>query len=171
MNLFDNKKNNGFTIVSGKTDVHGGFGQGVLDLNHVSAVIIDVEGNDAYIDMGAMHAKSTVERGIKFSTNKEDVPNGKPYWIVWITIDRKEEGSYYAGVTACYMEVDREARRGYKLLVDHVNRMDAAMKRKIMVDELGETEKVALRKLLMEHNADMWANSTEELKQSLEIQA
>ncbi|MDN9009257.1 YwhD family protein [Brevibacillus laterosporus] len=171
MSLFDNKKNNGFTIVSKKTDVHGGFGQGVLDLSHVSSVIIDVEENDAYIDMGAMHAKSAVERGIKFSTNKEDVPNGKPYWIVWVTIDRKEEGSYYAGVTACYMEVDREARRGYKLLVDHVNRMDAAMKRKIMVSELGEAEKAALRKLLMEHNADMWANSSEELKQGLETQA
>lgn len=39
-----------------------------------------------------MHARSTVEKGIKFLPNKEEVPNGKPYWLVWVTIDRKEEG-------------------------------------------------------------------------------
>lgn len=165
MDLFDSKKNNGFTILSGKTDVHGGFGQGVLDLNAVSSVIID--GNEAYIDMGALHAKSAVEKGIKWTTNKEEVPNGKPYWLVWVTIDRKEEGSYYAGVTACYMEIDREARRGYKILADHVNRMDYSMKRRIMLSDLDETSKQALKKLLIEHNESMWQNSSDELKEAL----
>lgn len=161
----NNKKNNGFTIMSGKTDVHGGYGQGVLDLNAVSSVIID--GDDAYIDMGALHAKSAVEKGIKWTSNKEEVPNGKPYWLVWVTADRKEEGPYYAGVTACYMEIDREARRGYKLLAEHVNRMDYSMKRRIMVTELDEISKKALKKLLIEHNSTMWDNSSDELKSGL----
>jgi hypothetical protein len=164
MDIFNNK-NNSFTILSGKTDVHGGFGQGVIDLSNVSSVIID--GDEAYIDMGALHAKSAVEKGIKWTTNKEEVPNGKPYWLVWVSVDRKEEGPYYAGVTACYMEIDREARRGYKILADHVNRMDYSMKRRIMVSELDETAKRALKKLLMEHNPEMWANSSDELKQAL----
>jgi hypothetical protein len=163
MDIFNNK--NSFTIMSGKTNVHGGFGQGVLDLSSVSSVIID--GDEAYIDMGALHAKSAVEKGIKWTTNKEEVPNGKPYWLVWVSVDRKEEGPYYAGVTACYMEIDREARRGYKILADHVNRMDYAMKRRIMVSELDDTAKKALKKLLMEHNPQMWENSSEELKQAL----
>jgi len=164
MDIFNNKKNQ-FTIMSGKTDVHGGFGQGVLDLSNVSSVIID--GDEAYIDMGALHAKSAVEKGIKWTVNKEEVPNGKPYWVVWVTVDRKEEGPYYAGVTACYMEIDRDARRGYKILADHVNKMDYSMKRRIMVSELDEQAKNALRKLLKEHNPAMWENSSDELKQAL----
>lgn len=164
MDIFDSKKG-GFTIVSGKTDVHGGYGQGVLDLSAVSSVIID--GDEAYIDMGALHAKSSVEKGIKWTTNKEEVPNGKPYWVVWVTVDRNEAGPYYAGVTACYMEIDREARRGYKILADHVNRMDYSMKRRIMVSELNEKEKAALKKMLIGHNEEMWNNSSAELKEGL----
>ncbi|GAA4720467.1 YwhD family protein [Brevibacillus fulvus] len=165
MDLFDSKKNNGFTIISGKTDVHGGFGQGTLDLGAVSSVIID--GDEAYIDMGALHAKSAVEKGIKWTTNKEEVPNGKPYWLVWVTVDRNEQGAYYAGATACYMEIDREARRGYKILAEHVNRMDYSMKRRYMLDELDDKAKQALKKLLMEHNPAMWDNSPEPLKEAL----
>ncbi|WP_232697944.1 YwhD family protein [Brevibacillus daliensis] len=169
MSLFDNnKKNTGFTIISNKNnDVHGGYGQGMLDLAHVSSIIIDED--DAYIDVGAMHAKSVVEKGIRFSTDKSTVPNGKPYWIIWASIDSNENGPYYAGMTACYMEIDREARRGYKLLVDHVNRMDASMKRKILLSELGEQQKKALRTLLMEHNPALWENSSAELKEALHV--
>lgn len=163
MDLLNNdKKKAGFTIISAKTDVHGGYGQGLLDLNAVTSVIID--GEDAYIDMGALHAKSAVEKGIKWTTDKAEVPNGKPYWLVWVTVDRNENGPYYAGVTACYMEIDREARKGYKILADHVNRMDYSMKRRIMVSELDEVSKRALKELLVENNQAMWDNSTEELK-------
>jgi hypothetical protein len=95
------------------------------------------------------------------------VPNGKPYWLVWVTVDRNEQGPYYAGATACYMEIDREARRGYKILAEHVNRMDYSMKRRIMLTELGEKEKAALKKLLIDNNAEMWENSSDELKQQL----
>ena len=49
-------------------------------------------------------------RGIKFTPNKEDTPNGRLCWIVWVAVDRNEEGSYYAGATACEMLVDTEAR-------------------------------------------------------------
>jgi len=165
MDIFDAKKG-GFTIMSSQPSVqHRGFGQGILDLSAVSPVIID--GDEAYIDMGALHAKSAVEKGIKWTVNKDEVPNGKPYWIVWVTVDRNEAGPYYAGATACYMEIDREARRGYKILADHVNRMDYSLKRRIMLNELGEKEKAALKKLLIENNPQMWENSSDELKQQL----
>ncbi|MBW5448686.1 hypothetical protein GE107_21815 [Cohnella sp. CFH 77786] len=157
------KKKLALNVVSNKE--HKGFGAGTIDLSQVACVIIDR--GEAYLDIGAMHAKSKVERGIKFSPNKEDVPNGRPCWVVWVAVDRGEEGSCYAGVTSCEMLVDEEARRGWKVLPDHVNRLDAALKRKIMLDNIGPEEKAALKKLLIEHNAEMWERSSEQLKEAL----
>lgn len=157
------KKKLSLNVVSNKE--HRGFGAGTIDLSQVACVIID--NGEAYIDVGAMHAKSKVEKGIKFSPNKEDVPNGRPAWVVWVAVDRNEEGSYYAGATSCEMLIDTEARRGWKLLPDHVNRLDAALKRKYMLDNIGPAEREALRKLLMEHNPEWWDRSPQALKDLL----
>jgi len=159
------KKPLALNIISSKVD-HKGFGAGSIDLNNVSGIIMD--GAEAYVDEGTLHAKSKVEKGIKFSMNKDDVPNGRVCWVVWVAIDRKEDGQYYAGVTACEMLVDTEARRGWKILADHVNRMDRAMKRKFMLDNLNETEKALLKKTLIAHNPEWWARSEDALKEALE---
>jgi hypothetical protein len=162
------KKKIGFNIIKNdSTDGHGGFGVGALSLNNISPVFVDPEEGEAFVDIGAMHARSVVEKGIKFLPNKEEVPNGKLYWLVWVTIDRKEEGPYYAGVTACEMTVDRERRRGYKSLPEHVNKMDKSLKRHIMVDFMDEKSKHILRDFLKNHNEEMWNLSEEKLKQDL----
>ena len=162
------KKPIGFNIVKNdSTSGHGGFGVGALSLENMSPVIVDVTEGTAYVDVGAMHARSAVEKGIKFLTNKEEVPNGKPYWLVWVTIERTAEGPYYAGVTACEMTVDREVRRGYKLLPEHVNKMDKSLKRYIIVDHMDEVSKKILGSFLKAHDEDMWKNSNEKLKQDL----
>ena len=70
------KKQISLNIVSNKVN-HRGFGAGSIDLSNLSSIIID--GDEAYIDIGALHAKSKVERRIKFSTDKNDVPNGRQY--------------------------------------------------------------------------------------------
>ncbi|GAA3410135.1 YwhD family protein [Paenibacillus hodogayensis] len=147
------------------TKEHKGFGAGALDLSNLSSVIID--GDQAYIDLGAIHAKSKIERGIKFSTNKDDVPNGRKCWIVWVNVGRTEEGPFYSGVAACEMLVDPEARRGWKILADHVNKMDYALKGRIILDGLDEAEKNALRSSLIGHNAEWWERSGDTLKQGL----
>lgn len=166
MDLLNNNKKKGIDLnIISNTNTHGGFGAGMINLSNVSSIIIEGEG--AYIDLGALHAKSKVEKGIKFTTNKDDVPNGKKSFIVWVAADRNEQGPYYAGVTSCEMLVDREARRGWKILADHVNRMDAAMKRKVMLENLDASEKAALKKLLMENNPTMWENSSDALKEAL----
>lgn len=163
------KKKLEFTIIKNDPmDGHRGFGKGAISLSNVSPVIIDVEKEEAFIDMGAMHARSAVEKGIKFLPNKDEVPNGKPYWLVWITVDQKEDGPYYAGVTACEMTVDREIRRGYKSLPEHVNRMDKSMKGHIIVDHMDEKSKVVLKNFLQNHSPAMWERSSEELKDKLE---
>ncbi|CAM4367445.1 YwhD family protein [Paenibacillus alkaliterrae] len=159
------KKSMSLNVVSSKK--HKGFGAGSIDLSDVACVIID--DGVAYIDVGAMHAKSKVERGIKFTTNKEDTPNGRQCWIVWVAVDRKEEGSYYAGATACEMLIDTEARRGWKILADHVNKLDYSIKRRYILGELGDVEKAALQKLLVDHNQEWWDRSPDELKQALSV--
>ena len=163
-----NKPKMGFTIIKNDpTDGHKGFGIGSLSLENVSPVFIDIQEVHAFIDIGAMHAKSDVERGIKFTVNREDSEGGKPYWLIWVTIDFKPEGAYFAGVSACEMVVNREKRRGYKILADHVNKMDKSMKRQILVDYMDEPSKKVLAEFLMEHNIDMWNRSDEKLRRDL----
>lgn len=158
----------GFTIIKNDpTDGHKGFGIGSLSLENVSPVIVDVAEGTAAVDIGAMHAKSEVERGIKFTMNREDSAGGKDYWLVWVTIDHKESGAYFAGVTACEMVVNREKRRGYKILADHVNKMDKSMKRHIIVEHMDEPSKKILADFLKGHNEEMWNNSEEKLRQDL----
>jgi hypothetical protein len=160
----DKGKKLSLNIVSSNVN-HKGFGAGSIDLSNVSGIVID--GDEAYVDAGTLHAKSKIEKGIKFSPNKDDVPNGRTCWIVWVAVDRKPEGAYYAGVSACEMLIDTEAKRGWKILADHVNKMDAAMKRKFILDGLNETEKAALKRQLIEFNPDMWERSPDTLKELL----
>ncbi|WP_407639571.1 YwhD family protein [Anaerobacillus alkalidiazotrophicus] len=171
MDLLNNnikKKGSDFTIL-GKETVHGGYGAGTLNLDNMSAVFIDIEAGEAFVDMGAMHARSEVEKGIKFLPNKEEVPNGKPYWLVWITVDNTEEGPYYAGVAACELTVDRSIRRGYKSLPEHVNKMDKSLKRNIIVDHMDEKSKLVLGKFLSEFNKEMWDLSNQKLRDDLSV--
>ncbi|MGI2748561.1 YwhD family protein [Bacillus cytotoxicus] len=166
--MTEKKKKIGFNIVKNdSTDGHGGFGVGALSLENISPVIVDVTEQTAFVDIGAMHARSVVEKGIKFLINKEEVPNGKPYWLVWVTIERTEKGAYYAGVTACEMTVDREIRRGYKSLPEHVNKMDKSLKRHIIVDHMDESSKKVLGRFLKEHNEAIWNESSAELRHAL----
>ncbi|WP_151737990.1 YwhD family protein [Paenibacillus tengchongensis] len=160
----EGRKQIALNIVNAKSK-HKGFGAGSIDLNNVSPVIID--GGEAVIDIGAMHAKSKVEKGIKFSMNREDVPNGRQVWVVWVAVDRTPEGQVYGGITACEMWIDSEARRGWKILADHVNKLDSALKRKIIVEGLSAEDKAALKSLLISHNEEWWNASSAELKAAL----
>ncbi|RPF54054.1 YwhD family protein [Aquisalibacillus elongatus] len=171
MNSFDDKdqkKSNQFTIMKDDPiDGHPGYsGGGTISLENMSPLVVDPNEDKVWVDMGAMHARSEVEKRIKFVTDKEEVPNGKPYWLVWVTVERGEEGPYYHGVAASYLEVDREARRGFKILAEHVNRMDKSLKGRIVVNQMDDHSKKLLGDFLKEFNADYWKNSIDELKQA-----
>ena len=164
------KKKMQFNIIKNDPmDGHKGFGKGSLSLENISPVIIDVEAEDAYVEIGAMHARSAVEKGIKFLPNKDEVPNGKLYWIVWVAIERNEEGPFYAGVAACEMTVDRSIRRGYKSLPEHVNHLDKAMKRRMLTSHMDAKSKQLLKDFLQKHDVGMWERSDEELKKQLSV--
>lgn len=164
------KKKVGFNIIKNNpTKGHGGFGAGVLSLDNISPVIIDVEAGVAEIDMGAMHARSEVEKGIKFLTSKEEVPNAKSYWLVWVTTEVGPNGPLYVGATACEMTVDRSIRRGYKSLPEHVNKMDKSLKRHFIVDHMDDKSKQVLADFLINHDPLMWERSDDQLKQYLKV--
>lgn len=139
------------------------FGMGIVDLNALSSVIIDPD-NRVYVDMGALHAKSDVERGIRFSPDKDTVPNGQPYWVVWVAMERTGDGPAIVGLTASEMWIDRESRRGWKVLPDHVNAMDKALKRRFHLYHMPEDKKQALRTFLENVHPQAWNNSSPELK-------
>ncbi|QHE53871.1 YwhD family protein [Pontibacillus sp. HMF3514] len=162
------KKKNQFTILKDdSTDGHGGYGVGAISLENVSPVMVDPNEGEAYVDMGALHARSKLEKRIKFKPDRENAPNGKLFWIVWVTVDHKPEGAFYTGVTGCEMVIDHEIRRGYKSLPEHVNNMDKSLKGKIIVDHMDDESKKILKNFLQEHSKEMWDNSSNELKEAL----
>ena len=117
------KKRQTFTIIKDDpTDGHGdyGFGMGSVTLENMSSVIVDPNEDKAYVDMDAMHARSEVERRVKYFPDKNEVPNGLLYWIVWVTTERGENGPYYAGVAGSELRVDRPGRKAYKSMAEHV---------------------------------------------------
>lgn len=150
-------------------DGHKGTNIGSISLENVAPVFIDVAEKRAFIDIGAMHARSEVEKRVKWVTDKSETegPDRKEYWLVWVTTERAEVGPYYAGVTACYMVVNKERKRGYKVMAEHVNMMDKSMKHKFILDHIGEDNKAILKEFLMQHNPEMWNNSGEVLKEML----
>lgn len=164
----EKKKGMGFNIIKNdSTDGHGGYGVGSISLNNVTPVIVDPEKQEAFIDMGALHARSAIEKGIKMIPNREEVPNGKVYWVIWVTVHRKQEGPYYHGIGACELLLDSEAKRGYKSMPQHVNNMDKSIKGRVIVDMMDEQSKKVLGEFLKGNNREMWDNSAEDLKKAL----
>lgn len=162
------KKANAFTIIKDdSTDGHGGYGVGAISLENMSPVIIDPEEGKAFIDMGAMHARSEIERRVKMLPNKEGVPNAKLYWICWVVVERGPEGPYYHGAAASEIRVDKAAKRGYKRLPEHVKHMEQSLKGKYVLDHIDDKSKHLLRDFLIDFDKEMWERTPQELKDAL----
>ncbi|TCP23024.1 YwhD-like protein [Scopulibacillus darangshiensis] len=171
MDIFENnKKGSGFNILGGdSTSGHGGYGVGVINLDNISPIIVDPEEGEAFVDMGALHARSQVERRIRFKPDKANVEGGgKLYWLVWLNTERGTDGPFYSGAGAADMIINREIRRGYKVLPDHVNKMDKALKGKVEVGHMDDKSKGILRGFLKSHDEGMWERANEELKRQLD---
>lgn len=165
---FKNKQQQSFTIIKDdSTDGHGGYGMGSITLENMSSIIVDPNEETAYVDMDAMHARSKVERRVKYLPHRDDVPDGLLYWIVWVTVERGENGPYYAGVASSELRIDRPNRRAYKSMAEHVTHMEKSLKGKIIIDHMDMQSKKILHDFLKEFNEDMWNNSTDELKNGL----
>ncbi|MCU5746879.1 YwhD family protein [Staphylococcus sp. SQ8-PEA] len=163
------KKGFKFNIIKNDPlDGHKGTNIGSISLDNVAPVFIDEENKEAFIDIGGMHARAEVEKGVKWINDKETVEGdeAKSYWLCWVTTERSEQGPYYAGLTACYLLVNKSIRRGYKSMPEHVNMMDKSMKHQIVIDQIGDENKAILQAFLQEHNPEMWENSPTEFHQA-----
>src|SRR5699024_11935623 len=94
--------------------------------------------------MAARHARSDIERRVKYYPDKEEVPEGLLYWITWVTVERGENGTYYAGVAASELRVDKPNKRAYKSLPEHVKHMVKSFKHKIFVVHMVEYSNMLL---------------------------
>ncbi|MBO1002089.1 YwhD family protein [Pseudogracilibacillus auburnensis] len=162
------KQKQQFTIIKDdSTDGHGGYGMGSISLENMSSVIVDPNENKAYVDMDAMHARSNIERRVRYYSDRNEVPDGLLYWIVWVTVERGENGPYYAGVAASELRVDRPNKRAYKSMPEHVTHMEKSLKGKVVVEHMDEKSKKLLEHFLQDFNEDMWENTSDELKDQL----
>lgn len=161
-------KMNAFTIIKDDpTDGHGGYGIGSVSLENMSPVIVSPTDGEVYIDMDAMHARAKFERRVKFTTDKSEVPNGKPYWICWTVVERGDDGPYYSGVCGSEIIIDRENKRGYKQLGEHVKHMEKSLKGGYELAHLDHESKKLLREFLIEFDEDMWIRAPKILKDLL----
>lgn len=162
------KQKQQFTIIKDdSTDGHGGYGMGSISLENMSSVIVDPNENKAYVDMDAMHARSNIERRVRYYSDRNEVPDGLLYWIIWVTVERGENGPYYAGVAASELRVDRPNKRAYKSMPEHVTHMEKSLKGKVVVEHMDEKSKKLLEHFLQDFNEDMWENTSDELKDQL----
>ncbi|SEO22590.1 YwhD family protein [Amphibacillus marinus] len=166
--MTEKKPRQQFTIMKDdSTDGHGGYGVGSISLENISPVIIDPNESRAFIDMSAMHARSEVERRVKFIPHKEQVPNGLLYWIVWVTVERGEQGPYYHGVAASEIRVDRPNRIAYKSMPEHVTHMEKSLKGEIVVEHMDAKSLQLLRDFLKNFNSEMWENADPAVRSAL----
>lgn len=161
------KQRQQFTIIQDdSTDGHGGFGMGSISLENMSSVIVDPNKDEVYVDMDAMHARSRLERRVKYFSDRNEVPEGLLYWIVWVTVERNENGSYYDGIAACELRVDKPNKRAYKSMPEHVSNMEKSLKGKVIVEHMDDHSRNLLGSFLQEFDADMWAHSSEKVHQA-----
>ena len=86
-------ENKGFKfniIKNDPLDGHKGTNIGAISLDNIAPVFIDVANKEAFVDIGGMHARAEVEKGVKWITDKESVegPEAKEYWLCWIIMKR-----------------------------------------------------------------------------------
>ncbi|MDI3256423.1 MAG: YwhD family protein [Kyrpidia sp.] len=125
------------------------------ELSGLTAVLMD--GEDVYVDRGALHAKSRVERGVAFSDDPSRRGRGRRVALVWVSLGRNAEHKpCIHGLAACEMWVDGEAKTGFKRLAEHVNQMERAVKGRVDLDVLTPDEKRRLAAFFAAEHRDVW---------------
>jgi hypothetical protein len=144
-----------------------GHGAGDETLRGLSAVLID--GDDVFIDNGAIHAKSRVEREIRFLKSLDEVPNPRLVWGFWVTLKRREGGVQgFHGIMPFQLHIDQDAKLGYKNLAQHVNHMEKAVKGHADLTGVPDAVRDKLQRFLQSVRPDLWENAAETFLQAFE---
>jgi hypothetical protein len=133
-----------------------------------SLSVIQIDGDEIFIDNGAIHGKSRLERGVDFRSysKPEDVPNARCIPEVWVTLRRTENGMSYFGICGSEIWVN-DQQQGYKSMAQLVNQMDGAMKGKVDVKNLSAEQKEKLVNFLQQFRGDLWVNTADDVKKLL----
>lgn len=123
----------------------------------LSALLVD--GDQIFIDNGAIHAKSRVERGVQFVRDRAEVPNPRLILGLWITLHRYEHGQGYYGAMPFELWIDDEAQKGYKNLSEQVNNMDKAVRGQVQVSGLSASLRARIAEFLQSVRPDLWENA------------
>lgn len=132
------------------------------ELKGLSALFID--GDDVFVDNGAIHAKSRLEVGVQFVQSLEEVKNPRHIQGFWVTLKRQANGLGFAGLMPFDLWIDDSEKVGYKKLSDHVNRMDKAVRGQV---DVGEVPKEVVAKAgmhLKKMRSDLWDNASDAFK-------
>jgi hypothetical protein len=133
----------------------------------LSAVLVD--GDDVFIDNGAIHAKSRVEKGITFVRNQDEVKNGREVWCFWVTLKRREGGVQgFHAIQGFVMVIDAEAGNGYKNLPDSVNKMDRVVKGLSSMESVPDEVRTKLHRFL-EQKSDLWQRASDGFREAFEV--
>jgi hypothetical protein len=144
-----------------------GHGSGDDSLRGLSAVLVD--GEQVFIDNGAIHAKSRVEKGIRFVADPAEVPHPRRIWGFWITLKRREGGAQgFHGIMPFELDIDAQAGVGYKNLARQVNHMEKAVKGEADLSGVPDEVRQRLRAFLQGVRPDLWENAADSFKQVLE---
>lgn len=123
----------------------------------LSALFVD--GEAIFIDNGAIHAKSRLERNIQFVKRADEVPNGRLIYGMWLTLHRFKSGQGYYGAAVFTLTIDDTLQIGYKDLSNHVNQMDHAVRGRIMLDPLPHELRDKIGGFLKAARLDLWQNA------------
>ncbi|EJY55234.1 hypothetical protein URH17368_1974 [Alicyclobacillus hesperidum URH17-3-68] len=125
----------------------------------ISAVLMD--GDEVFVDNGAIHAKSRIELGIQFVKSLTEVPNPRRVIGLWVTLKRFADGMGYSGAMPFELWIDADAKLGYKKLAEQVNSMDKAVRGTVDLSQLTDAEIEAFASFLRQTRADLWEHAAE----------
>lgn len=135
----------------------------------LTAVVVD--GDKGWFDEAALHGRTAIEQKVRWQARREDVPEGRSIYPVWVYIRPAGRGQFqYFGVVATEIVIDEAAGVGYKSLGDQVNRLEKAMKGHIDLSLLDERGRRALAAALAQY-PEVLENSRDELKEALGLAA
>ncbi|GGI97612.1 hypothetical protein GCM10010885_04120 [Alicyclobacillus cellulosilyticus] len=127
-------------------------------LRGLSAVLVD--GDEVFVDNGAIHAKSRVERGIAFVDDRALVPQPRHIIGFWITLHRFEGGTQgFYGAMPFHLWIDSEAKKGYKSLAEQVKGMEKAIRGTVDVSSVPADVRHRVAAFLQQIRPDLWEHA------------
>jgi hypothetical protein len=132
----------------------------------LSALFVD--GEKVFIDNGAIHAKSELERGITWVRDRSEVANGREVLGLWITLHRFAHGQGYYGAMPFTLMIDEAAKTGFKNLSQQVNYMDKAVRGTVDLSTVDVATRQRIKAFLQSIREDLWNNAQDSFKSAFE---